>query len=375
MKAYCSQLDFDIYVNHASISPINDRSAEAMQSLMTRYRKIGASAWVDGRDARDRVRGKLAQLINCRGEDIGLTTNTSSGITAVAMEFPWKRGDRILLFEEEFPANVLPWKTAAAIYDLDILYLKIEDLINHTPRFTEIMNQGVAMLAVSWVQFQSGKTIDLSALSALRERYETAVCVDAIQGLGALCLDLQATPLDFVVAGGHKWLLGPEGCGFYYADPKRFAAQRPIMVGWLSKEDAVSFLFRGAGHLNYDDPYKDRPARIESASLGPLPFVGWEKSLDIILEVGAEKVSERVIALAEQARVGLRELGLKPAEHAQAGIAAAPMEAEPLMSIFRTLQEKGIALAIPDGHLRIAAHFWNEPDQIDRVIAAIRACM
>ena len=130
-------------------------------------------------------------------------------MVTIAEEYPWEKGDRIVLIKGEFPTNVVPWLNAAKRNDVAVDWVELEDVLEESPAFKAAVTAKTRLLAVSWVQFQTGKITPLAHLSHLRAKYNLHICVDAIQGLGPLRMNLAETPLDFVVTGGHKWLMSP----------------------------------------------------------------------------------------------------------------------------------------------------------------------
>ncbi|MDJ0840477.1 MAG: aminotransferase class V-fold PLP-dependent enzyme [Acidobacteriota bacterium] len=372
-KTYFPNLQYKAYLNHAAISPLNIEAQKAVSGMADRYAGEGVKAWTRGSAARDRLRVKLAQLTGCNATDIGLVSNTTHGLNLVALEYPWRSGDRLVLFRNEFPGNIIPWLIAAKRFDLKVLWLDLDDLIQETRTFKQAMNEKPRLLAVSWVQYQNGRTLDLAELSALRGRFDLEVCVDAIQGLGPLTLDLSSTPLDYLVCGGHKWLLSLEGTGFIYVHPERIGSMIPMVAGWLSLEDPVSFLFDGSGCVDYEKPIRADAERFEPATMNQIGFAAMEASIGIFLKEDPKVVSERCLALAARCREGLRAMGIEPADGGHgAGIVSFPMDAASLKETVSALDKVGISTATPDGHLRAAPHFYNTEEEIDYYLKTLK---
>jgi selenocysteine lyase/cysteine desulfurase len=107
----------------------------------------------------------------------------------------------------------------------------------------------VRVLAVSLVQFSNGYKVDLDRLSKRARATDTFLVVDAIQGLGAVSVDLAATPVDILACGGQKWLLSPWGSGFAYVRKELIPAVEPVVMGWMAFEGTDDF-----GRLTEYDP-------------------------------------------------------------------------------------------------------------------------
>ena len=363
------ELEFRAYLNHAAMTPVHARALSAMNGMMRAFAKRGVGAWGEGAACRNRVREKLGTLIGASAKDIGLTQNTSQGIFIVANEFPWEPGDRLVLLEGEFPGNIAPWLSATQRFKLKPIWITPKDLSTQNQRFQEAMSLKPRLLAVSWVQYQSGWTQSLKALSKLRETHGIAVCLDAIQGCGALQMNLRENPLDFVTCGGHKWLMAPEGTGFVYVHPSQMERMRPVLSGWLSLEDPVSFLFRGEGWVDYQKPVRKEASRFEMASLNHIGYAGMEAALSLLLEQGPSVIESEVKRLASLCRVGLQQLGLPVQfERCDAGIVSFKLEKRELSRYYRSLNRAGVAVGIPDGFVRISPHFYNSSADIDVVL-------
>src|SRR5687767_2632670 len=118
------------YLNHAAIAPHSLAVQRAVQAVTADYARHGSGAFITWHAERLRLRGLLAQLLGAAAEDIALVANTTRGVTDVAMCLPWRPGDRVVLFEGEFPANVTPWQRAAELFGLELEFLPLRDFLS-----------------------------------------------------------------------------------------------------------------------------------------------------------------------------------------------------------------------------------------------------
>src|SRR5260370_18928063 len=186
------------------------------------------------------VRRLAGQLLHADPLDIAFIKNTSEGIGIVAEGFPWKPGDNIVTAAEEYPANIYPWMNLAArgvefraVPSRDGR-IWIDDIRSHIDSRTRLVS-------LSFVEFASGFRNDLEAVGALCRDRGIFFFVDAIQGLGVLPLSVRQTPVDFLAADGHKWLLGAEGAGIFYIRREHVDIMHVVVVGWNSVIGAKTF--------------------------------------------------------------------------------------------------------------------------------------
>jgi cysteine desulfurase/selenocysteine lyase len=255
------------YLAYAATAPVSSAVKAAVNRVLDDYAAQGNVAFLRWIEQRERLREKLGQLIGAAAQDIALTSGTTRGISDLALCLPWQAGQRIVLFEGEFPANVSPWQRAAELFGLGIDFVPmahaIEDESSLLGPLARLLERGARLVAVSAVQFQTGLRMPLERIAQLCQRHGAELCVDAIQACGAVPLDVSALGVDYLVCGAHKWLLGPEGVGFVFARPERAKALIPRTAGWLSHEDGTLFLFAGANELRYDRPIKQTLQMLE----------------------------------------------------------------------------------------------------------------
>ena len=196
-----------IYLNHAAVAPLCLPAAEAMKRLADDCLHFGSLHYDEWLAAYEGLRRAAARLIGADRSEIALVKNTSEGIATVAMGLDWKPGDRIVGFDEEFPANVYPWKQLEE-RGVSVTWLSVSDSLE---RIDEAC-RGARLLAISFVQFLSGHRAPVQAIGEICRRNHCLYLVDAIQGLGVFPIDVRSCHIDALAADGHKWLLGPEGC-------------------------------------------------------------------------------------------------------------------------------------------------------------------
>lgn len=374
-------LEARVYLNHAAVSPPSRPVREACRAVLDDYARLGAGAWPHWRDQRERLRTRLATLIGAGADDIGLVPSTSHGLLAIALCVPWQKGDRIVLLEGEFPANVTPWQRAAETFDLDTAWIGARDFQRSADdglaRLEGELRRGARLVAVSAVQFQTGLRMPLGRIATLCHRYGAELCVDAIQAAGVVPLDVGALQVDYLVSGSHKGLMAPEGCGFVYVHPERVGALRPTVAGWLSHEQPAEFLFEGPGHLRYDRAIRQRADFLEIGAQNSVAFAGLEAAVDILLALEVARIFAHVQSILDPLEAALVELGFRSlrAEDPRARstiLGLLPPTGVDVRTLWQGLAARGIACAIPDGVLRLSPHWPNDEQQVPTVVAAVR---
>jgi len=218
-----------IYLNHAAVAPLPKRCAEAMKSFADDALEYGSRHYDKWMDTYEALRVAAARLIGADRSEIAIVKNTSEGIATVAMGMDWRPTDRIVAFKEEFPANYYPWLRLEA-QRCGVEWLSIHDPLHSIERATF----GAKLLAISFVQYLSGLRVDLNAIGEICHRNHCFFFVDAIQGLGAFPLNVRTAHIDALAADGHKWMLGPEGCGILYVQKDRQDSIFPKEFGWTN---------------------------------------------------------------------------------------------------------------------------------------------
>jgi selenocysteine lyase/cysteine desulfurase len=313
---------------------------------------------------------------------VALTTNTSSGIQAIALDFPWRRRDRILLVDGEFPANVTPWQQAAALFELEIGWIPLEPFLRSEEeglaRLDAELARGARLLAVSAVQFRSGLRMPTAGMAARCAVAGTEIFVDAVQAAGCLPIDLRG--IDYLAAGAHKWLMGVLGAGFLWVRPERVGALVPRTASWLSHEDPVRFLVEGPGLVRYDRPIRRRADLVEGGGLPEVAMAGFLASLEVLLGLGIPAIERHVAGYLDRLEPELSARGFHSLRSARPEGRSGILSVEPppghrASSLVRELASRGVACSTPDGVLRFSPHWPNHPDEIPEVVRAVEGAL
>ncbi|HQU17269.1 MAG: class V aminotransferase [Chromatiales bacterium 21-64-14] len=360
-----------IYLNHAAVAPWPRRTVDAVCAFAEENLRYGSRNYPRWVQTELQLRERLARLINVgSAADIGLLKSTSEGLSVIAYGLDWQPGDNVVSAREEFPSNRLPWDSLRARG----VALRLADLSGpDSPEdaLLALTDHRTRLVSISAVQYASGLRMDLERLGAECRARGILFCVDAIQAIGAVCFDAQAVSADFVVADGHKWMLGPEGLAVFYVRPELRERLRLHQYGWHMVE--------AAGDFDRDDWAPAASARrFECGSPNMLGIHGLNASLSLLEELGMDMVERTVINNVQYLIENLERIDeisiCSPVTPGRfAGIVAfRPRHSHP-EGLFQALQQAGIQCALRGGCVRFSPHFHTSDSQLDAALDRVRA--
>jgi selenocysteine lyase/cysteine desulfurase len=356
------------YFDHAAVAPLPARTAAAIVRWAGEAAEQGDTVWPSWQARVEQARALAAGLINAEAAEVALVHSTSEGIGLVAEGYPWRAGDNVVTLDNEFPSNQYPWLNlasrgvetrrvpcgAAGRVDFD--------------RLAEACDSRTRIVSLSWVGYASGWRCDLDAAAEMAHRAGALLFVDAIQGLGVFPLDVKATPIDFLAADGHKWLLGPEGAGIFFLRREHLDRLRPIGVGWHSVAHA-------ADYARIELAYKPSAARYEGGSQNMVGFLGLAESLELLLEFGPAAIGQRILEITDAACQRLERAGAVIASPREgphrSGIVSFELPGQEALAVKRRLLAAGVVTSARGGKVRLAAHAYNNDEDIDRLVRAL----
>jgi selenocysteine lyase/cysteine desulfurase len=353
------------YLNHAAVAPLCRPSAEAMKQLADDALNYGSLHYDQWMAAYQGLRSAAARLINASSGEIAIVKNTSEGVATIALGLDWKSGDRIVVFQEEFPANYFPWLRLES-KGVQITRLSIHDPLD---RIAEAI-RGARLLAISYVNYLSGYRVDLDTIGRLCREHNCFFFVDAIQGMGAFPIDVERSQIDALSADGHKWMLGPEGNGILYVRKDRLDQIEPVEFGWTN----------AAGYADYasrDMTPRPDAGRYECGTLNTVGCFGQRAAIEFLLAIGVEHITASVERLADRIYRGVRAKGYEVlAERTLeigSGIVSFRHPRVNAREIVTKLREARIAAAPRQGWVRTSPHFYIDPAEIDRMLEVLPA--
>lgn len=349
-----------IYLNHAAVAPLCKPAANAMKRLADDCLEFGSLHYDDWLAAYEGLRVAAARLIGASRSEIALTKNTSEGIATVAMGLDWKAGDRVVGFREEFPANYFPWKKLEE-RGVRVTWLSVQD----PPEAIDEACRGARLLSISFVQYLTGYRAPLQVIGEICRHNKCIFMVDAIQGLGAFPVDVKAWGINALAADGHKWLLGPEGCGILYIDQELQERVDPVEFGWTNVAQYANYGSR-------DMALRPDAGRYECGTLNTIGCFGLRAAIEFLLEVGVGEIAPVVQNLGDRIANGVKAKGYEVFDgrtpETGSGIVSFRKTGLDARNLVRRLRGEGIIAAPRTEWVRMSPHFYIRPEEIDRML-------
>lgn len=349
------------YLDTAATGLIPKRVVDAINDYLEDQLLNGEVSYPSWLREVERVRGKIARLINASSQEMAFVKNTSEGLSIVANGLNFKKEDNVILNDLEFPANIYPWINRAKVKFVKNKEGKI--LVDDIER---VIDEKTRAIAISSVQFSTGFKAELEELGKLCKEKGIYFVVDGIQSIGALSLDVKKCQIDFLACGSHKWLMAPPGIGFLYVSKRVIEELKIFEVGWKSVKEPFNF---NKCQLEFDGTAK----RFECGSL-PFPLIyGLGAALDLIEEIGIYRIERKILKLTKLLIENLTNLNVKiisPLEEKyRSGIVS--FEVRNKKKLFETLRKNKVILSIRRG-IRASIHLYNNESDIEVLVRILR---
>jgi selenocysteine lyase/cysteine desulfurase len=352
------------FLNTATFGQLPKRAAAAVARHFDRRDALACSDFLAWFDDADEIRQQAARLIHCDAGDIAFVPNAATALSLLLGGIDWKPGDQVVTFEYQFPnKNYIPARLAQN--GVDFIETSWED-------FAGALTERTRLVILSSVNYTNGFRPPLEKIRELSSRAGALLYVDVTQSLGALQFDCRAVRPDMVAVHAYKWLLSPNGAGFMYVSPEVRRWLRPNVIGWRSHHD-----WRNVDNLHHSAPdFKDTAEKYEGGMLNFAGLYAMSASLGLMLELGPEVIEARVLALAEQVRKAVRDLGAElPGDvspHFVSPIVAAKFPGCDPSRLAGALRQNRVLVSARHGKLRISTHFYNNDGDVDRFASELR---
>jgi cysteine desulfurase/selenocysteine lyase len=348
------------YLNSAAAGPVSRASQAAAAGYYEKMMRDGDVHWNRWLAERETIREKVARFINAEPEEIAFTTNTSSGMNVIVDAL--EDSVEVISSELEFPFTTLPWMNRRIpVHLLPAVdgEVRIEDVAN-------AMTHDTGVISLSHAQFSNGFRVEPERLGEIKDKH--ALVINASQSAGAFEVDVKRMKIDALCATGHKWMLAGYGSGFVYLSRELLDQSLPRAIGWLSVEHPFE--------MRNDEfrPRHDTAARVE---LGCPHFAGifsLGASVDLMNEIGPVNLQDRVLELNNLLTTRLAESEwqvLSPLQNESPRSGETLVKIENPDEVVRHLFRRGVVVTEKPQGIRVATHFFNNEDDIERLITGM----
>ncbi|MGE5801949.1 MAG: aminotransferase class V-fold PLP-dependent enzyme [Gemmatimonadota bacterium] len=334
-----------VYLNTCSLGALGERSRRKVAEFLDIWQRRGAAAWYDvWWEALTDLRTRYGRIVNATAGDIALAPSISVALSAVAESL-------------DFPTVAYQW-LAKAKHGVELVVVESPDKINvPVEALARAVDERTALVVTSHVYFTSGAIQDITRVADVAHAHGALCLIDAYQSVGQVTVDVQASGVDALVAGGLKWLLGGPGIVFLYVREAVARSLEPKISGWFGQRDQFAFDPRAL-------TFHEGARRFELGTPALAAIYAQLGGLEYIEEIGVPRIRDVTAALTEDLIATLRGAGFKPKVAAdpreRSGIVMVPMP-DPGASI-RHLAAGGIIADTRPGHVRFSPFFYNAQD-------------
>jgi len=355
------------YFNTAAVGLASKALAAAYHRYVDEWAESGPE-FVRGEAAGERARASAARVIGADPADVALIASVSAAAGLVAAQFgPAHAGANVVIGEREYSSNHFPWRLLANKgYEVRQVPFRGGGL--EPEEIAPRLDAGTVLVAFSGVQSATGHRSDIQSISALARAVGAVVFVDGSQLVGALPVADDLASVDVLATSDHKFLMNAgRGLGYCYLSRAVQERLTPINAGWQ------------AGRIPFDSFFGPEMDLSPTASrydnsMSWLAAIGNEAALSVFDDFGADAIFRRNRELSETLRAALAEAGWNPVELPEVNrstIVSVPLGATEPAPLLAELRRRGVIGAARDGNLRLAVHFYNHEDDIDRVARAL----
>jgi len=356
------------YLNNASIGPMSTPVLSAMDRFLSDVRDNGRNNYPNWcRHADTAVKQKIACLIGADASEIAFVKNTTEGLSNVANGLAWRPGDNVVVANIEYSSNVYCWMHLAK-RGVEVRWVESRGGRLPVDAYAEAIDSRTRLVSLSGVQFASGYRHDLALMSQLCKERGVLFNVDAIQWVGALDINVDSLQIDFLSAGGHKWLMAPIGTGFFYCSKRCLELLEPPTVGYHS-------VAKHEAHMDYELAFRPDAGRFEEALVNFPGIYGLEAAVDVLLDIGPAEIESHILGLNAQAAGLLRRQGwLINSSQDGAERSGILMFTKPGIdpdAVVESLKARGVDIATRGGALRISPSYYNDSAEIEHFVSTL----
>lgn len=360
-----------VYFNSASYCPFCTPVTEAIEQnlrLRTEAREDD-SLLID--QTQEALREDYAGLIGARKREVGLAVNTTQGLNIAAFGVPLSAGDEVLISDIEFPAIAYTWRAAAEAKGFKLKFVPSTNRCFDIEELKDSMTKSTRVLALSQVQYFNGFKNNLRLIAELCKDRNIIFVVDGIQGMGVEPINVRELGIDIFSSGCQKWMLSPQGCGFFYISDKiRDSLSHPFM-SWLGADWNTTF----TDLLRYDLPWFDTARRFEMGYYVSLNVFGMKAAVEIFKDLGISEIQQHNYALIDQLARFVNDdpyYRITSSMDPDHRSSIFTFTCDHLDALRERLADEQIILVKREGSIRVSVHLFNNEQDIDRLTGVLK---
>lgn len=356
------------YLNCAYMSPllhsVDQAGAEGMRFRRNPW-ELKAEDWFN---PAEELRTLFSRIIHSDKEQVGLIPSVSYGIATAANNIFPEPGQKIVVLAQQYPSNIYAWRELAKRSGAEIVAVEKLPEQTWTEAVLENIDDNTCLVAVPNCHWTDGGLLDLEQVGVKARDVGSKLVVDGSQSLGVYPLDVRKVKPDFLVTVGYKWLLGPYGLGYLYADKKYTESGQPIEFSWLNKKESENF----TGLVDYKDDYRSGARRFDFGEFSSTIHIPMAIStLTQILDWGVENIRETVAALTDEIERRAEKRGYETVKKQDrvSHLIGIKVPGEKSRSLKEELPQHNIHVSFRGNNMRIAPHIYNDAADIDRLFS------
>lgn len=360
-----------IFLAHAGVCPLPRRVTVAMQEYIERAARDDQEEVFPAGRFRE-ARNALARLLQAQPEEIAFVGPTSLALSFVASGLALRKGDNIVIYQDDYPSNVYPWM-ALAERGVQVRLLNVRGLgqIRRIDVEGQVDEQ-TKLVALASCHFVAGYRVDIQEIGQMLKKRNILFCVDGIQTIGAFPTTVEN--VDFMAADAHKWLLGPCAAGVMYVRSTRQDALRPTVFGWHN--------VRCPNYVAQEKIVHPPDARrYEAGSANLIGLAGLHAAAELLLEIGVDNIARELLRKRAWLIPALQAKG-----YTVIGAENPPQNASTIVSFHRPgidlaalpakLAESKIVISLRSDragnrYIRLSPHFYNTDAELNRVLESL----
>lgn len=353
-----------IHFNNSGQAPIPDVNREAVQRWLNRFYTEGAHCSMQGWHQTEVVRQKLATFIGAETSEVAFFPTAASALSQAALSLPLKSGDEILTWDQEYPSNFYPWRLAAEKAGAKLIQVSSENWQTPAEKLLSHVNEKTRVIAVSWVQYQTGAVTDLKKISEALKGRDIWLVADVIQGVGVMPFHFHDSGFDIVCGGSHKWLCSSYGASYMAIRKHRMPQLAPLEVGAMTYGNPDT-------EKSFSIQPKTTAHRYEPGSKAMFEVIALGATLDLFSDVGVAAIESEANRLAENLRRGLKEKGYVVFSPEGPIVNFAPADLGRIEKTAEALTQAKVSFARRGPGIRLSLHAFNRDSEVERTLKAL----